>query len=212
MLRGSSGATDGTLQPVRRDVGDDAVVRPEQHGPLLGRMLRAARLDPQVYAAVRTDRAATAQAAAAVALVGIAHGAATIVRALLMGWWSGVAIGVAFLFEVGLWLTVGSATLLIGRYAFGSAATYGQVLRPLGFACTPGLLILPAALLSRTGVLAPALVALALWRLTAVTVAASPALGLRPFASLASVALGLVAGLAGLGVGISLLWRVLGEV
>ena len=179
--------------------------------PLLGRMLRAARLDPQVYAAVRTDRTATGQAATAVTLVGVAHGVATVVRALLMGWWSSVAMAVAFLFEVGLWFTVGSATFVIGKYAFGSAATYGQVLRPLGFACTPGLLILPVALLSRTSVLAPALVALALWRLTAVAVAASATLGLRPVASLASVALGLVAGVAGLGLGINVLWRVLGE-
>ncbi len=174
-------------------------------------MLRAARLDPLLYAEVRSDRTATIQAISVVTLVGVAHAVATIVRALLMGWWSSVAMLVAFLFEVGLWLTVASATYVIGRYAFGSASSYGEVLRPLGFAATPGLLILLAVLLSGTVMQAPALVVLALWRLAAAAVAARSALRLRLLTSLASVSLGLVAGLACLGVGISFLWRVLGE-
>lgn len=187
------------------------MVESVQRGSLLSRMLRAARLDPELYAEVRSDRTATIQAISIIVVVGVAHGVATIVRALLMGWWSSVAMLVAFLFEVGLWLTVASATYVTGRVIFGSAAKYGEVMRPLGFATTPGLFILLAVLLSGTLAQAPALVVLALWRLAAAAVAACAALRLRLLTSLASFSLGLVAGLACLGVGISFLWRLLGE-
>ena len=53
--------------------------------------------------------------------------------------------------EIVFWAGSSFAIYLVGRYLLGSTATYGQVLRPLGFAAVPGLLVLVAALASRVG-------------------------------------------------------------
>ena len=101
-----------------------------QHS-MFGRMKRAAMLDANVYEAVEADRSATGQAAAVVAMVAVAQaigsageGAPGIIGGLLaalLGWfvWSGV-------------------TYLIGDKLLGGTATWGELLRTIGFAQSPG--------------------------------------------------------------------------
>ena len=172
-------------------------------------MLRAAHLDGSLYSEVRADSAATAQAVAVVALVGVAHGLGTIVRALLAGWAPGAAVLVAVLAEVAFWAVLSSAVYLVGKHVLGAPVAYGQVLRPLGFASAPGLFILGASVASGVGAEAPALAALALWRLAAYFVAVRHALGLGMARSIAALVVGVAATLMILVALTGALWRVL---
>lgn len=96
------------------------------------RVIGAARLDVDTYEEVEADESATMQAAGVVALAAIAQavgasaaGLSPIVAAIgaLLGWalWSGV-------------------TYMIGAHLFGGTATWGELLRTLGFAQAPGFL------------------------------------------------------------------------
>jgi hypothetical protein len=97
------------------------------------RMMGAARLDVSVYEEVEADSTATGQAAGVVAIValcsaigGIGGGAQGVFSGLiaaLVGWaiWAGV-------------------TYLIGDKVLGGTATWGELLRTLGFAQAPGVL------------------------------------------------------------------------
>ncbi len=103
------------------------------------RMIGAARVDPAMYQEVEHDTTATGQAAGVVAIVAVcsaiggagagAVGMAAAVVAALMGWlvWAGV-------------------TYLIGDKLLGGTATWGELLRAVGFAQAPGVLYLFAVL------------------------------------------------------------------
>jgi hypothetical protein len=97
------------------------------------RMKGAALLDVDTYEEVEADQTATGQAAGVVALVAVAQaigGAGT--------GGSGVLAGVVSAL-VG-WLLWAGITYLIGAKLFGGMATWGELLRTLGFAQTPGVL------------------------------------------------------------------------
>ncbi|MGH7446909.1 MAG: YIP1 family protein [Longimicrobiales bacterium] len=97
------------------------------------RMIGAAKLDISVYEEVEADTTATGQAAGVVAIVALcsalggvgggASGAFSGLIAALVGWaiWAGV-------------------TYLIGDKLLGGTATWGELLRTLGFAQAPGVL------------------------------------------------------------------------
>lgn len=100
---------------------------------MIERMKGAALLDVNTYEEVEADATATAQAAGVVMIVAVAqaigvsgHGGPRIVGGLvsaLLGWlvWAGV-------------------TYLIGDKLLGGTATWGELMRTLGFAQTPGVL------------------------------------------------------------------------
>ena len=104
---------------------------------LVDRMKGAATLDIPTYEEVEADTTATGQAAVVVAIVAVASaigalrgGGASIIGGLvaaLVGWlvWSGV-------------------TYLIGTKVFGGTATWGELLRTIGFAQSPGVLLVLA--------------------------------------------------------------------
>ena len=97
------------------------------------RMKGAALLDVNTYEEVEADYTATKQAAGVVALVAVAQaigglgegsfGVLTGVISALLGWllWAGI-------------------TYLIGAKLLGGTATWGELLRTIGFAQTPGVL------------------------------------------------------------------------
>ncbi len=167
-------------------------------------LMRAARLDRDLYAQVRVDATATARAVTVVALVALAHGIGGVIRSSAFGrdpLWQGFLFGVYG--EIVFWTVAASTVYLVGRHILGCAATYGQVLRPVAFAGVPGLLILVAALASLLGSGAQFLVFAVLvpWRVAASFVAVRQGLGLgrakSAVALLAGVVCGLVAVLAG---------------
>jgi phage-related protein len=114
-------------------------------------------------------------------------------------WWrarppaEGFLIGVQG--EIVFWVGSSFAIYLIGRYLLGSAATYGQVLRPVGFAAVPGLLILIAALASLVGAQVVVFAVLVPWRLATSFVAVERALEVGRPKSAVALLLGVVCGL-----------------
>ena len=102
-------------------------------GTLVDRMVGAAFLNIDTYEEVEHDQEATLQAAAVVAMVAVASA----VGGLGMG--APGALRGAAASIVG-WLVWAAITWLVGTKLFGGTATWGELLRTLGFASTPGLL------------------------------------------------------------------------
>lgn len=100
---------------------------------MIERMKGAAMLDAATYEEVEHDPTATAQAAGVVAIVAVASA--------LGSWQLGpVAIAwaaVSALLGWGLWAAV---TYVVGDKLLGGTATWGELLRTLGFAQAPGVL------------------------------------------------------------------------
>lgn len=101
--------------------------------PMLERMKRAALLDPHLYEEVEADRTATGQAATVVAIAAVAQGL------------GGAALGVSGIIggtvaAMLAWLVWAGVTYIIGDKILGGTATWGELLRTLGFAQSPGML------------------------------------------------------------------------
>ncbi len=92
---------------------------------LVGRMIGAATLDVATYEEVEHDTTATTQAAIVVAIAAIAQGIASPVGVI-----SGI-IGALL-----GWLAFAGLTYFIGTRIFKGTATWGELLRTLGFAYT----------------------------------------------------------------------------
>ena len=100
---------------------------------LIERMLGAARLDIDTYEEVEHDTTATSQAATVVAIVAVA--------AAIGGSGSGSGGLIAGLIGAFAgWLIWSGVTYLIGTRLFEGKATWGELLRTLGFAQSPGVL------------------------------------------------------------------------
>ena len=104
---------------------------------MLRRMIGAATLDINVYEEVEADRSATMQAIGVVVLVSLVSG----IGYLSVGGISGLIAGIIFaLIGWGLWALI---TYWIGTTLFRTPQTeadWGQLLRTLGFAQSPGML------------------------------------------------------------------------
>jgi len=149
---------------------------------LTQRMIGAATLDIPTYEEVEHDGTATSQAAIVVGIVavcagigGVGSGGGGIITGVLsayLGWlvWSGV-------------------TYLIGAKLFGGTATWGELLRTIGFAQTPGVLYLV-----RIIPLLGAIVALVvwLWMLVAGVIAIRQALDFSTGKAVLTALLGLI--------------------
>lgn len=97
------------------------------------RMKGAALLDIPTYEEVEADTSATGQAAGVVAIVAVCSA--------LGGWNGGVgAIVGGLIGAIVGWLIWAGITYLIGDKVFGGTATWGELLRTLGFAQSPGVL------------------------------------------------------------------------
>ena len=97
------------------------------------RMRGAAMLDVATYEEVEADTTATGQAAIVVGIVAVC--------AAIGGVREGAAGAFAGLFAAFFsWLVWAGVTYLVGEKMFGGTATWGELLRTLGFAQAPGML------------------------------------------------------------------------
>lgn len=102
-------------------------------GSLVQRMMGAAMLNVATYEEVEADRTATAQAATVVAIVAVASA---------IGSWNagiGAVIGGLVAAFIG-WLVWSGVTYFVGTRFFGGTADWGELLRTIGFAQSPGVL------------------------------------------------------------------------
>jgi hypothetical protein len=100
---------------------------------IIDRMRGAALLDIPTYEEVEADKTATGQAATVVAIVAVASA---------IGSYAGGARGIlgALIAAMLGWLVWAGVTYLIGDKLLGGTATWGELLRTLGFAQAPGVL------------------------------------------------------------------------
>jgi hypothetical protein len=145
-------------------------------------MQGAARLDVATYEEVEHDQGATAQAAGVVALTAAAQAIAASSGGLAS------VFGAAAAALVG-WLAWAGITYLIGDKLFGGTATWGELLRTLGFAQAPNVLAV-LALIPLVGWLVDA--TLFIWVLVAGIVAIRQALD---FDTVRAIATALIGGL-----------------
>jgi hypothetical protein len=123
----------------------------QPRNPLVKRMLRAARLDPALYREVAEDETATTEAMLVVVLAAVASGIGSAIGFYSSGLFSGLASGIVSSL-VG-WAIMTFVTYLVVRMMFGSGVSYQNLLRPLGFARSPGLLTVFGFVLFFGGVL-----------------------------------------------------------
>lgn len=104
---------------------------------IVARMMGAAMLDVRTYEEVEHDERATGQAAVVVAIVAIcsAIGGMGGGERGVIGGLVGAIVG---------WLLWAGVTYVIGDKLLGGTATWGELLRTLGFAQSPGVLLLVA--------------------------------------------------------------------
>lgn len=99
------------------------------------RMRGAAMLDVATYEEVEADTTATGQAAIVVGIVAVCAAIGGV-----RGGSAGVIAGVLGAFIS--WMVWSGVTFVVGEKLFGGTATWGELLRTLGFAQAPGVLFL----------------------------------------------------------------------
>ena len=111
---------------------------------LVNRMIRAAMLDTSLYEEVEHDQSATSQAMQVVLIVALASGIGSALWKLFtlspIDAVTGLVGGI--LAAVLGWLAWALVTYIIGAKLFGGTATYGEMLRTLGFAQSPNVLLI----------------------------------------------------------------------
>ncbi len=113
------------------------MVATANQGSMIDRMIRAAKLDPQVYEEVEHDQSATSQAMTVVVLGAVAAGIGALYGGVI-----GLVVGVI----AGLigWAVYAFVAYWVGTNIFKGPqtdATWGELLRTLGFASSPRVLL-----------------------------------------------------------------------
>lgn len=145
---------------------------------LFNRMARAARLQPALYEEVEADKSATAQALLVVILVSVAAGVGHGLEAWLVGGSSRFIYGLMYGVATAItgWLLWALFAYMLGVSLLKgpqTSSTWGELLRTMGFASTPGLLRVFAFIPVVGGVIA---FAGSVWRLIATIIAVRQAL------------------------------------
>lgn len=146
---------------------------------LPARMFGAAILRADVYEEVEADTDATVQAGMVVLLVSLIAG----IPDYSLGW---LAMGVAVVASLLHWLLWAGITYLIGDRLLGGTATWGELLRTLGFARAPGVLLLLDPVVGGVGLIVQ------LWMLVAGVVAIRQALDFGFWRALLTAVLGII--------------------
>lgn len=147
------------------------------------RMIGAAMLDVATYEEVEHDQTATGQAAMVVGIVALARAIGS------LGAGFGVLVGGIVMAFVG-WLVWCGITYFIGDELMGGDATWGEVLRAVGFAQTPGVLAV-VGIIPLIGWLVS--LAASIWVLVAAFIGLRQALDLDNVKTLITVVLGWIA-------------------
>jgi hypothetical protein len=155
-------------------------------------MTRAARLEVPLYEEVEADTLATNQALLVVVLVSLASGIGQAIGASMAGAPRGIVgplIGGILMALIG-WAVWSYVVYAVGTRFFGGTATYGELLRTLGFAESPGVLLI----LSFVPVLGPILAfVVGIWTLVASFIATRQALDIDNTKTILTIVVGVIA-------------------
>jgi hypothetical protein len=181
---------------------------------LTDRMLRAAKLDKSLYNEVEADTTATTQALTVVVIVAIASGVGSAIGGAMTGHGAGAIVGALIagvLIALVGWAVAAFFTYWAGTRFFGGTATYGELLRTLGYATSPGVLNILAFIPVLGGLI---LFVTSIWTLVCEFVAIREALDLDNGRTVATIIVAIIAyivvafviavvlGAIGLGVGV----------
>jgi len=139
-------------------------------------MIRAARLEPDLYEEVEADQNATTQALIVVVIVAVAGGIGGLLSAVINSSSGrspiGALVGPIIAALIG-WLVWSYVTYFIGTRLFAGRATPGELLRTIGFAQSPGILNILSFIPILGGIIS---LVVAIWLLIAGVVAVRQAL------------------------------------
>jgi hypothetical protein len=160
---------------------------------LTDRMIRAARLDVPLYNEVEADTNATSQALTVVVLVGVASGLGAAIGELISGRQGGLAVGglvAGIVRELIGWAVWSYVMYEVGTRLFHGTATYRELLRTLGFAYSPGVLLILSFIPVLGGIIA---LVVGIWRIITGFVAVREALDIDTGKTIATIIVGIIA-------------------
>ena len=134
------------------------------------RMIRAAKLDVNLYEEVEADKGALGQAMGVVVLSGVAAGVGSIGSAGITGIFTGTITALIGWF---IWAYI---TYIVGTKLLSQSQTkadYGELLRTVGFSSSPGLLRVFGFIPFLSGII---FIATSIWMLIAMVIAVRQAL------------------------------------
>ena len=165
---------------------------------LTDRMMRAARLDVHLYEEVEADTSATNQALLVVVLVAVASAIGSMISVAMTG---PVVAGIPAPNPIGTlisglisallgWAVWSYVVYFVGTRFFGGTASYGELLRTLGFAESPGVLLILSFIPILGGLLS---FAVGIWILVASFIGIRQALDIDNSKTVFTILLGIVA-------------------
>jgi hypothetical protein len=156
---------------------------------LTDRMLRAAKLDIHLYEEVEADTNATNQALLVVVLVAVATGIGAAIAGAAQGNLVMALIGGVLRALIG-WAAWSFVMYFVGTRIFGGTATYGELLRTLGFAYTPGVLSILLFIPFLGGLIS---LAAGIWTLVASFIGIRQALDIDNGKTIGTIVIGIIA-------------------
>jgi hypothetical protein len=159
---------------------------------MTSRMIRAAKLEVPLYEEVEADVTATNQALLVVVLVAVANGIGQAIGASLEGNSAalvGRLIGGILQGLLG-WAVWSYVVYIVGTRFFGGTATYGELLRTLGFAESPSVLMIFSFIPVLGGILA---LVVGIWTLVSSFIATRQALDIDNTKTVLTILVGIVA-------------------
>lgn len=154
-------------------------------------MMRAAKADRNVYEEVEADTTATSQALTVVVISAVASGIGGAIGAAMSGTGGnpvGGLIGGIILALIG-WAVWSGMIYVVGTKMFKGQATYGEVLRTIGFAESPGVVNVLSFIPAIGGIIG---IAVAIWRVWTSWVATKAALDLDTGNTIATIVVSVI--------------------
>jgi hypothetical protein len=143
---------------------------------LIDRMIRAARLDVSLYEEVEAEERATTQAFIVVMLSSICSGIGAAIGEAVAGQGPGrIGVGLigGLVSDFVVWCIWSGITYFVGTMVFGGSASFGELLRTIGFSNAPGVLLIASFVPFVGGLIS---FTVWVWRLVAMVVAVRQAL------------------------------------
>jgi hypothetical protein len=155
-------------------------------------MIRAARLDVSLYNEVEADLNATTQALMVVVITAVASGIGAALSLAITGRPAGVvgALIGGIIVELLGWAVWSYVMYFVGTRVFHGTASYGELLRTLGFAYSPGVLNILRFIPMLGGLIA---LIVGIWRIITGFIAVREALDLDNGNTVATIVVGLIA-------------------
>ena len=160
---------------------------------MFDRMMRAARLEVPLYEEVEADLSGTNQALLVVVIVALAAGIGRALAGSISGVAAGGLVGGLVYGILGAllgWAVWSYVVYFVGTRFMGGTATYGELLRTLGFAETPGVLLIFGFIPVLGGIISLVVI---IWQIVAGFIATRQALDIDNTRTVITILLGIIA-------------------